>query len=74
MQIRKNMCVLEEINNFLFLWKGIEVIFQKMTSYTPWMYIKFPEKKTQTVDFWVIDRLAASKILFWKYFEDVPLI
>ena len=34
MQIRKNMCVLEEINNFFFLKKGIEVIFQKMTSYT----------------------------------------
>ena len=35
MQIRKNMSVLEEINNFLFLKKDIEVIFQKMTSYTP---------------------------------------
>ena len=33
-QIRKNMCVLEEISNFLFLSKGIEVIFQKMTSYS----------------------------------------
>ena len=34
MQIRKNMCVLEEINNFLFLSKSIEVKFQKVTSYT----------------------------------------
>ena len=33
------------------------------------MYVKFPEKKNQVVDFWVIDRLAASKILLQKVFS-----
>ena len=35
---------------------------------------KIPEIQHEAVDFWVVDEISPSQILFWKYWEYVPLI
>ena len=35
---------------------------------------KIPAIQHEAVDFWVVDEISPSQILFWKYWEYVPLI
>ena len=35
---------------------------------------KIPSKQHQVADYSDVDKISVSKILFWKYFDNIPLI
>ena len=68
-----NICMLEETMDYSVIktnWSYLKCndLLHNLNVY------KNPRKEHQIVGFWIIDQIAAPKILFLKYFEYIPLI